>query len=416
MEKVSVIVNKREMCFYKNENGNYTLPTLSKKTKINKCIHWDIFVNVSGDEISIITDSYYVDGKHKISDPTIVVGKNKGRANETTNLQQGLFTAYSLWLKKIDQKYTENCNCGREGGDDTKDETKVETKVETKEKYIRPMLAHKYSKYGKKYLSEPFAVSPKLDGIRSVGSLENGEIVLRTRNGKELIFLDNVKKHLKKLLSRKEFSSLVVDGELYSHNLSFNEISGIARSRKNKSDLDDKMEFWIFDIVVSDLSYEKRVDILRRMKKVYSSPKKDENVLCFVDYELKNHSELLECHNSYVKRGFEGLMAREMTSKYEIGVRSNYLLKYKEFMDDEYKIVDTTTGVGGEEGAIVFVCETGNGKIFSVRPRGTISRRREMYGVGDTFVGKYLTVRFQELDTTTQVPRFPVGIEVRDYE
>jgi DNA ligase-1 len=38
-----------------------------------------------------------------------------------------------------------------------------------------------------------------------------------------------------------------------------------------------------------------------------------------------------------------------------------------------------------------------------------------MFGRGDEYIGKMLTVRFQEL-TTDRVPRFPVGLAIRDYE
>jgi DNA ligase-1 len=57
-----------------------------------------------------------------------------------------------------------------------------------------------------------------------------------------------------------------------------------------------------------------------------------------------------------------------------------------------------------------------NGEQFTVRPRGSLEKRREMYNDGDTFLNKKLTVRYQELDPTTGIPRFPVGIEIRDYE
>ena len=42
--------------------------------------------------------------------------------------------------------------------------------------------------------------------------------------------------------------------------------------------------------------------------------------------------------------------------------------------------------------------------------------KREMFSKGDTYIGKYLTVRYQEINIDTNIPRFPVGIVVRDYE
>lgn len=49
------------------------------------------------------------------------------------------------------------------------------------------------------------------------------------------------------------------------------------------------------------------------------------------------------------------------------------------------------------------------------RPRGMWEQRKEWFDNGEAYVGKPLTVRYQEL-TQDGIPRFPVGIAVRDYE
>jgi hypothetical protein len=59
------------------------------------------------------------------------------------------------------------------------------------------------------------------------------------------------------------------------------------------------------------------------------------------------------------------------------------------------------------------VCETADGKEFTVRPRGTMEKRREWFNAGENYVGKSLTVVYQEL-TEEGKPRFPVGKAVRD--
>jgi ATP-dependent DNA ligase len=142
----------------------------------------------------------------------------------------------------------------------------------------------------------------------------------------------------------------------------------------------------------------------------------DTNIIKFVGYILSTHKEVKQYHDQFVQEGFEGLMARELNSKYE-HARSNYLLKYKEFDDEEFKITSITTGVGSEAGAILFECITENGSHFTVRPRGTIENRKLMYEIKpEAYIGKQLTVRYQERDATTTIPRFPVGISVREYE
>ena len=115
----------------------------------------------------------------------------------------------------------------------------------------------------------------------------------------------------------------------------------------------------------------------------------------------------------YIKRGFEGSMARNVNSKYLFGYRSVDLLKVKRFLDAEYKVIGFTEGSAVELGAIVFICETEDGQQFSVRPTGTHEERKEWFTRGDSFVGKMLTVKYQEL-SNDGVPRFPVGLHFRE--
>ena len=74
-----------------------------------------------------------------------------------------------------------------------------------------------------------------------------------------------------------------------------------------------------------------------------------------------------------------------------------------------------TEGEGLDKGLVIWICKTKEGRTFNVRPRGTHAERAEFFKNGQTYVGKMLTVRFQEL-TGDGIPRFPVGIAFRDYE
>jgi DNA ligase-1 len=95
--------------------------------------------------------------------------------------------------------------------------------------------------------------------------------------------------------------------------------------------------------------------------------------------------------------------------------RSIDLLKYKEFQDDEYEVIGFEQGQGLEDGCVIWVCRTAEGKTFHCRPRGSRESRCELFQQGANHIGKKLTVRFQEL-TDEGIPRFPVGISLRDYE
>jgi ATP-dependent DNA ligase len=114
----------------------------------------------------------------------------------------------------------------------------------------------------------------------------------------------------------------------------------------------------------------------------------------------------------FVEAGYEGIMLRNAVGVYRANYRSNDLQKYKEFMEDEYRIIDFKEGEGRDLGAVIWVCETADGKEFTVRPRGTMEQRREWFNDGESYIGKNLTVVYQEL-TEDGKPRFPVGKALR---
>ena len=108
-------------------------------------------------------------------------------------------------------------------------------------------------------------------------------------------------------------------------------------------------------------------------------------------------------------------MARNHKSTYKFKNRSYDLQKVKRFKDNEFQIIGGKDGSGRESGLIIFKCITDDGLEFDVRPKGSHEYRAEQFKNLSNYIGKMLTVRYQEL-TDDGRPRFPVGIAVRDYE
>lgn len=117
------------------------------------------------------------------------------------------------------------------------------------------------------------------------------------------------------------------------------------------------------------------------------------------------------------------MIIRNFEGKYDLKNRSKNLQKYKKFDDDEFKIIGFTEGTGIEDGLVIWICETKEGKTFQVRPKGTHEERRKLFKDAKKYTGKPLTVRFFGY-TDDGIPRFPIGYEanifggvaVRDYE
>jgi DNA ligase-1 len=81
-------------------------------------------------------------------------------------------------------------------------------------------------------------------------------------------------------------------------------------------------------------------------------------------------------------------------------------------MEDEFEIVGFHQGDAGEKGCVVWDCINDESKTFAVRPRGTFEQRKEWFLEGDSYIGKKITVIFQEY-SQDGIPRFPVGKSIR---
>ena len=132
------------------------------------------------------------------------------------------------------------------------------------------------------------------------------------------------------------------------------------------------------------------------------------------NFTVNSEEEVYELQRKFIEEGYEGAMVRNISGAYALGKRSANLQKVKTFLDGEYKIVAYTEGVGKEEGCVIWQCETTGGRFY-VRPKGTQAQRQEWFNNASQYIGKMLTVKYQEL-TDDGIPRFPVGISVRDYE
>lgn len=394
----TVTINGKEMTYSIEKNGKNQIirfPTLYKIDKLGRTSLWNIYV---------IDDFYYREssikgGKVKEYAPVQAFPKNIGKANETTGQIQAILEAHSEWNHKKDQLYSE-------GEEETEEKGSAETAIGER---LRPMLADKWTDY-KKYAQYPGAVSPKLDGVRvMIYKNENNETIMVSRLGKEYQHMEGIRSEASRIINQ---FNLVLDGELYSHNIPFNAISGAVRSQSKPSKYDEVLEYYVFDVWVANqpnLTYKQRMDILRNICEG------EFKRIRFLFYEtVNNETEIQEKHNKYVSEGYEGLMFRNLNGKYVLGRRVKDLLKYKEFIDEEFKVIDVIRGTGTEDGAAVFVCQTSEGEVFNVRPRGSIEKRRQQYLNKNKYIGKYLTVRYQSSDEKGVLPRFPVGIKFND--
>lgn len=118
-------------------------------------------------------------------------------------------------------------------------------------------------------------------------------------------------------------------------------------------------------------------------------------------------------HDYFAGQGYEGLILRDPSALYKPGDRVVGLQKYKAFMDAEFKVVDVLEAEGNFAGAAIYVCVTPEGRQFTVNPDGNLETRREIFRNRRRYVGKRVTVRFQNY-SDDRLPRFPTRATVRE--
>jgi DNA ligase-1 len=132
-------------------------------------------------------------------------------------------------------------------------------------------------------------------------------------------------------------------------------------------------------------------------------------------FEAEDKEHLDDYYGKYLDDGFEGQMIRATESPYE-NKRSKNLLKRKEFIDEEFEVIDIEEGAGNRTGtAKHLVCKNKDGKTFHSNIKGPFDYLEEILKNKKDYIGKLATIKFFQY-TPDGVPRFPYAIGFRDYE
>lgn len=298
-------------------------------------------------------------------------------------------------------------------------------------------------------------VQTKLDGVRCAARYQskgendtNSGMVLTSNTNKQFVFLSSLRKDIRVFwdcLWKVSKDYISIDGECYSHVIydengdeipeedRFRTITGAARVvRKAPHPSEEQIDYYIFDLIPTGKEGEKsgegkpqyiRLKDLRKAYDLYLEHESCKNRVVltetrFIKDEDNDPEELYQINGEFFEKNFEGIIIRDQLNFYVQKHRSSTIRKYKLFVDAEFKIVGAKEGEGNCAGQVIWICETESGEKFSSRPRGSAENRAWYWEHHDEYIGKYLTVRYQKNsnDSDEVIPRFNVGIAIRDYE
>ncbi len=138
-----------------------------------------------------------------------------------------------------------------------------------------------------------------------------------------------------------------LDGELYLPGYGINEINSFIKNTEIPQHY--KLQFWLYDICIENMSAIKRQEILENNFKKYHKDitTKEEHLnntnrlILLGNSYISNINEAILARDNFISLGFEGLIIRKTDAEYQFGGRrNNSMLKFKKKEDGLFTIVD----------------------------------------------------------------------------
>ena len=365
--------------------------------------------------------TYQLGGKHT---PQPDIWIYKGKASRTlkeqlnleykSNMKKYLDKGYKLLEKPIDQYSEEELH------------SIIGDVVTDSSGFAKHMLAKQADKVKDSSIEkvDTWVVSRKIDGVRCSFYWKDGEVKSASRGGGDYDpSTYQLREHPDMIELLSKHPDWVLDGELYKHGKSLQQISGAARMEKTAGGC-DWLEYYIYDVMIPNTTFEERLKVLEEITLQLETgflPEREwsENELRVqvVPQEIvtgKNKKEqIMELHNQYVAEGWEGCVARDASKPYKYGGRGMEMVKFKMYQDAEFEITGISEGLRPED--MCFTLVTDDGIEFKAKPMGSRELKEQYRANLPNLVGKLATVKYFYL-SDDGTPLQPVLKAIRDYE
>lgn len=394
------------------ELNDKVLYSLDSKGKVRE---WKASTDLTPDSngyLTITIEHGQQGGKKQLKERKVKAGKNKGKANETTIVDQTYLEIGYLYQKQYDQGYVNDIS---------------EYKTPR-----RPMLAYKYKEkchkivwVTDKQLKDKLQyASRKLNGIRCFVFIKDGFVTLfESRTGKAFKFFKHISDDIQ---NNYKFKNGILDGELFHPDIPFEIICSLVNSddyvevvdpETGKTWSTNDVRFYCYDKV--DEEKEDQTFYERFISSNWHSSAST-SVYLVESIPVYSELEMIELAKKWIDEGFEGLMLRAGNGLYEFGKRSVNLLKYKIMEQEEFKILLVYLAENDENKVMVNVLNHHNKEEpynkFDCALKGNKDLNLEYYKNRANHENKsWMTIDYQVL-SAYRVPLFPVGISIREGE
>ena len=275
----------------------------------------------------------------------------------------------------------------------------------------KPMLAYPVSDKPIDY-DNKISMQPKLDGVRCVIQYDNSEVKAYSRTGKPWLNIEHILFNLKPWFILNP--DIVLDGELYNHDLrdDFNKIISLVRKSKptdqDRLDAAELTQFHCYDIIDETKTFEERNRFITQVVP------HNHCVFHVKTQAVATESLAKVVHQQNLDNGYEGSILR--TNDVYACKRSHNLRKFKDFHDAEAEITGWVEGKGKRIGTIgKFTAVDSEGNEFGMPVMDKFKILQANFETMKDWVGETATFTYFER-TKANSYRHPLFKCIRNYE
>ena len=205
---------------------------------------------------------------------------------------------------------------------------------------------------------------------------------------------------------------VALDGELYLPGYGINEINSFIKNTELPQHY--KLQFWLYDICIENMSAIKRQEILFdnfRVFQSYINSKEDhlnnkQRLVLLDNIDVDDINKAINIRDSFISLGFEGLVIREKSAEYQFGGRrNNSMLKFKKKEDGLFTIINIIPEGIKRSNLGKFVLKNDiNDELFECTYNASYSAQEEILVNKDKYIGRCALVEFRERSGVNQLP------------
>ncbi len=229
-------------------------------------------------------------------------------------------------------------------------------------------------------------------------------------------------------------NNLILFGEIYSHELTFQEIISVVMT--HDKEVPESIKFYCFDAIKNEDYDEEFRDRMFHIPRIFDNLVKVEQKLL----STENPNDFKDLFEKYLDEGFEGLIIKNKNGKFKCGrttLNEGIGFKFKPYISDDMEIIGVIQATEVREGAEKKINEMGNsvtskkkddrvliekasaflvkwnGNEFKVSIAETDEVKEEIWKNQEKYIGEFVEVKYMMVGTKDGVPRHPTTLRMR---